>query len=356
MARVLAVSPSRGAAWFVALLVLACGIGLLPRSVAPRANATFPGRNGDITFSILQEPCPDAAGARSFITTTTGAGGDFLGCDFDIFSVAANGSGIRQLTPNPEHMDIQPAWSPDGRRIAFVRQDRPNANSDIFVMQSDGTGLTNLTPDLTVSDYTPAWSPDGDKIVFARRSPSGLIPIPEPAGAIDIYVMNADGSDLVQLTDMPGSEGGAEWSPDGRWIVFGHCRETATPFGGGPLELIRSDGSGHRTLEVPGGNACVPHWSPDGKKILYTSVSGGDPRDIWEIRPDGSGARNLTAGSEADDLFGVWSPDGKRIAFLSDRDGAYKLYTMRVDGSEVRKLIDLELNANEAALDWGPRP
>ncbi|MFN2525486.1 MAG: TolB family protein [Actinomycetota bacterium] len=335
------------------IAALAWGIGLLPRSIAPRAQAIFPGRNGGIAFSSLQGLCPDAGGARSLISTT-GIAGDHLGCDYDIFSVAPNGSAIRRVSEGSD-IDIQPAWSPDGRRLAFVRTDLLLTNSDIWVMERDGTGVTNLTPDYTVSDYQPAWSPDGGKILFSRRSPSGLVP-PPAVTDIRMYIMNADGSDVTRLAGTPGIAGAGEWSPDGRWIVFGTCRETANTPGAGPLGLIRPDGSGHRTLEVPGGGACVPHWSPDGKSILYTAVSGDDPRDLWTIAPDGTGARNLTAGSESDHLFGVWSPDGKRIAFLSDRDGSYKLYTMRSDGSNVRKLIDLELNANEAGLDWGPRP
>ncbi|MFN2525485.1 MAG: TolB family protein [Actinomycetota bacterium] len=331
-------------------LIVVLGVGLLPPTVVPTAHATFPGRPGAIVFASLQGPC------------LTGTGPLTAGplCDFDIFTVPSNGAAIQQLTQGSE-ADIQPSWSPDGRRIAFARLHPSFATADIYVMEGDGTGLTNLTQDPVISDYVPAWSPKGDKIVFARRNN------PTDPTDVNLHVINADGTGLVQITDTPGIESSPEWSPDGRLIIFARDRE-ASGAAGTPLEVIRPDGSGRRVVTDPGVQAFGPHWSPDGKKILFGSgqsqiqtpfislAAGEADRDIWMMRRDGTHPQNLTADSDADNLFGIWSPDGKRIAFLSDRDGAYKIYTMRSDGSNVVKLIDIELDASEAGLDWGPRP
>lgn len=312
--------------------------------VMPTAKAAFPGRKGLIVFPVRQCPCET---------------GPVLALDYDLFLVRPGGSPLRRLTEGPG-FDVQPAWSPDGRRIVFARGDALTSQADIYVINADGTGLINLTNTPGTVDFGPAFSPDGRNIVFNsdQASPEALPRVlrNEPDG--DLYVMDADGGNVVQLTSGPRGQKDPSWSPDGKWIAFGetisyHERLAFPDRDIRLLGFIRPDGDGMRLLpELPEG-AVSPQWSPDGKKIVFYSEQGD--RDIWLINADGTSPKNLTPLGGLEDRAPVWSPDGRFILFLSDREGGYKLYLMRPDGSHVVRLTDIELEA-DATPDWGPRP
>jgi len=286
----------------------------------------------------------------------------------DVYVMNSDGSGRRRLTRSPE-MDGDPAWSPDGRRLAFVRV--RGGRSDIYVVNRDGSGLRRLAHAITFRPMpgsssgfaaNPAWSPDGQKIAFMSNRD----------GKDDIFVVNADGSGLRNLTRSRGnyykpiywgSGDGPMWSPDGRKILFTSDRLYHGPGtrDGGPgganearrrarydeIYVVGADGSGLRRLTRNSRSDGSPVWSPDGRKVLFTRSSGSvySDSDVYVMNADGRGQRNLTPSLThpfATDTTPAWSPDGRRILFVSNRDGKGEVYVMNANGSGLRKLTQLK--------------
>jgi Tol biopolymer transport system component len=176
---------------------------------------------------------------RKFVFLGGGGCGDFC---FHLYVMNADGSGVQNLTPNlrggPGHGAWDPAWSPDGGKIAFVRLD---ARGGVYVVKPDGTGVRNLMkapagyamPSCPTSTCAPAWSPDGRKLAFAT----------DRDGNSEVYVINADGSGRRNLTLDPAYDGDPMWSPDGRRIAFVSNRD-----GSYGVYVMNADGNGQRRL------------------------------------------------------------------------------------------------------------
>jgi Tol biopolymer transport system component len=207
--------------------------------------------------------------------------------------------------------------APTGR-IAFSLGS-PLPNADIYVVHADGSGLVRLTDD-PAADFDPSWSPDGRRIAYRHED--------EKSG--QIYVMNADGSQSRNLTRRRGLDYSPAWSPDGGRIAFGSVRA-----GKATIWVMRPDGSGRRRLSRVYGE--YPAWSPDGRKIAFDHITlRTNNWDIWVMNADGSGARPLIASEEANEQGPAWSPDGRTIAYQSDRGapGNYdRIWLARFDGS-----------------------
>jgi TolB protein len=147
----------------------------------------------------------------------------------DVYVMGADGTGQIRLTESPG-LDSGPAWSPDGSRIAFVSEREGALNPEIYVMNADGTGQTNLANNSRF-DQHPTWSPGGSQIAFA----SGDL-----AGNPEIYVMNADGTGQTNLTDNPAFDADPAWSPDGQHRLD-FSLVAAWPCGAGRVMRITAD-------------------------------------------------------------------------------------------------------------------
>ena len=266
-----------------------------------------------------------AQGEATVTVTARDSGGLSASQDF-VVSVAP---ALTRLTNNPA-WDDRPAWSPDGTRIAFSSQ-RDEGAWEIYVMDADGSDVERLTSN-TAWDYYIAWSP-GTRIAFSSyRDGSG-----------EIYAMDADGSDVERLTNHGAPDIEPAWSPDGTRIAFSSLRD-----GNYEIYAMDADGSDMERLTNHGAPDIEPAWSPDGTRIAFQSRRDGN-EEIYVMDADGSDVERLTNHTAGDDRP-AWSPDGTRIAFQSTRDGNYEIYVMNADGSDVERLTN-----NGASLPaWSP--
>jgi len=212
--------------------------------------------------------------------------------------------GIQALTTSDGTFgDYEPAWSPDGRHIAFV-SNRELPYENIYLMEADGTDIRKLTDSRGVS--RPTWSPDGTRIAF-----NGMLS-GQGYWQLDIFVIDVNGTGIVTLTNSVSDEFGPSWSPDGRKIAFASWEGICT---------INADGSDRRVI-VPNEHWFYndPTWSPDGQRIAFTGQNG----QIYSVNADGSGFARLTHLHVSAVLDPSWAPDGRRIAF-SDNEFIYIL-------------------------------
>ena len=223
---------------------------------------------------------------------------------------------------------VAPDPTPDSK-IAF--QTNRDGNEEIYVMDADGSNQINLTNNAAV-ETKPSWSPDGSQIVFDS----------DRDGNWEIYIMDADGSNPTNLTNNAADDQRPAWSPDGSKIAFGSDRDGSLD----EIYVMNTDGSNPVRLTNNTDNDLAPSWSPDSSKIAFRSFRDGNG-EIYVMDADGSNQINFT-NNAADDGNPEWSPDGSQIAFRSMRDGDWEIYVMDADGSNPINLT------NNAAYDSDP--
>jgi Tol biopolymer transport system component len=257
--------------------------------------------------------------------------------DDGIHVVNVDGSGVRRLTR--EAGDAELRWSPDGRKIVFKR------SGALYVMSADGTAVKRLTrPRRTERDAAPVWSPDGRRIAWVRRVETDFDEVEQ------LFVMNANGSGQHRVARnlYPYS---VSWSPDGRRFAC-ECWNGDNY----DIYLLDADGSQQVNLTPSSGDVddAEPVWSPDGKQIAFESkASAQADYEIHVIRADGAARRRLTR-SRGFDGAPDWSPEGRSIVYMSERDGNFDIYAMTATGRSQTNLTNSPKGTRNAAPAWSP--
>jgi Tol biopolymer transport system component len=256
----------------------------------------------------------------------------------EIYVMNSDGSRPRRLTNNPG-ADAAPAWSPDGTRILFASARAGVTGQQLYTMNDDGSAvqqLTNMPGNPTQGD----WSPDGQRIAFnAARGD----------GNFDIYVMNADGSDVRRLTTQ-GNQWRPRWSPDGRRLVFTWHQDAGGNIAWGHVATMNPDGTDLTVLGGPELQGVDPDWSPDGSRIAFSAwdqVRGGlmGMMLLAIMNADGTGRRLLGANTMG--AGGIaWSRTTGRIYFVSNQLSFQQVYSVRPDGSDLRRITPLPYSSH----------
>ena len=294
------------------------------------------------------------------VASTAPAGAAFPGKNGKIAYVKENfrTSGIFTMNPDGSEQTkigsgYSPSWSADGQKVVFERftGGEEDFDANIFVMDADGSDVEQVTSGEGY-DSSPSFSPDGGTIVFVRWTYEEST----ETETADIFTVDVDSGEVRNLTNTPTTyEESPAYSPDGSKIAFSQYGSSSSD-----IYVMDADGSDQQKLtNTRRTDEYDPDWSPDGSRIAFASYrfsfGGGDPDEDAEIsvmNSDGTQRSNLTD-SSAYEGSPAFSPNGKRIAFskysFSRTEGeSAEIFVMRADGTREKKLTDTR------AYEWGP--
>ncbi len=235
--------------------------------------------------------------------------------DFNVWIMDENGNNLTKVTSNAAN-DQRPSWSPDAKQIVF--HSNRDGNQNLYTINIDGSGVKILTSNVN-NDSHPVWNPTSGSTLIAYQSPRN-----NAQGIADLDIrlktVSQSGSSPILLPNTNDSH--PMWSSDGSKISF--SRRVGN--GSRDIWVMNSDGTNPVQLtNTPNLDEQHSDWSPDNSKIAYRRVAIGGTSDVWIMNSDGSNQRQLTL-STADDRNPEWHPDGTKILFRSNRTGNNELF------------------------------
>ncbi|MCE9563861.1 MAG: hypothetical protein K8U57_17605 [Planctomycetes bacterium] len=233
----------------------------------------------------------------------------------DVYTVEPETGETKNLTDHKAE-DTEPVWSPDGKRIAFV-SDR-EGTPEIWAMNADGTDVKQITKSSAVTN--PRWSPDGSRIAF----------IGSKGGKGSVWTVETDTGKLTQLSFHAQPSRQPEWSPDGKRIAYANYRASdsrwcpyVVPAGGGTYQSLATTYGGQDMA-----------WSPGGSSIAFTDVRDQPGWRLFMMNADGKNVRTVNkTGNTYGNVYPQWSPDGRRLAYGEMVDGFVQVGVIKFDGT-----------------------
>jgi Tol biopolymer transport system component len=314
---------------------------LLVIGLMPAAQATVSGSNGRIAF-------------RRYLNEAETHGA--------IFTIRPDGTGERRVTrPHKGFITTEPEWSPTGNWIAYHLEEAETERSKLFKIRPDGSHRRSLSGSCTgdcLGYRLPAWSPNGRRIAFVRESCST-----GSDNLQSIYVMRSDGTRARALTHKrakcgerhPLGDLAVQWAPGGRRLVLERIDQRK---GLRAIFTVRRDGSGLHRLTPWKMDAASPDWSPNGRWIAFRSQEQSETEgNILLVHPGGGARHRITHSGGAVKWYScTFSPNGKRITAAASPGvgdaGNADVYVMRTDGSGLRNVT--RSAPWEGTPDWGP--
>jgi class 3 adenylate cyclase len=357
-------------------LILALGAGVLGIALAiglfVRAGGTGPLGTAGPSASVGPSPSPQLVDRIAFAREFPGV--DFEPCTSDfaglleshLWVAGADGKDPVRVATDANIWDRAPAWAPGGARLAFWGG--AGYGDLIAVSPATGGNQTQLTPadgsngSALFGPLLPSWSPDGAQILFVTNG--AVVEVNAAGGSMTsvlgtplvLYPPFGSGDPTgAQPTPSPRSPGPAVVS-QAEWLVDGGIGL----IGDRAFWSADADGTGARrigdlpAIEIAPASIGSVAWSSDGSRVAFAGRPAGSdavPWDIYVAGTDGSGLVQLTKGP-SNDIEPAWSPDGERLAFASNRAGEFDLYTMAVDGSDVRRITEAPADAADCSPTW----
>jgi TolB protein len=252
----------------------------------------------------------------------------------ELYIVDYDGFNPRQVTVN-RSLNILPAWSPDGRSLAYVSY--RTGSPEVFIASIFEGKSTNLTAGKAGQAFAPSWSPDGKRIAYASQK----------SGNMEIWVANADGTDQKRLTSSPGLDTAPCWSPTGQEIAF-----TSSRSGSPQIWLMDTEGLNVRRLSTVGNYNDAPAWNPSKQfsEIAYTSrLDSGFEVAVVDLAT--RQVRQITQGRGSCE-YPSWAPNGRHLVFACTRGQTWQITVSDRMGAEVQALATGP--GNNVQPDWGP--
>lgn len=277
----------------------------------------------------------------------------------EIYVIDANGGDLINLTNTPDQTgglaenEGRPLWSPDGSQILFSMNPKSDPTNlldyELYVMPSSGGGYVNITNsnrDDFIPDYSEAWSPSGNKIAFQTS---------RVLGSSQIYTMTSGGGDVKDLVpgDVDGFEEHMAWSPDETKIAFTSAIDlVGSNDHAWEVYVIDADSTNLVNLSDHPAVDFSPVWAPDGSRIFFWSDRDGEYQ-IYSVNPDGTDLKNVTNNSGRVMQFGL-STDGNMIAYINKSTTDCELFVADQDGNNPKKIYNETAFVCNDDLAWRP--